>query len=47
VAFNTTPFGPPRGALGFWEAAAVALAITATALVALTAMESNRRAAEQ
>ena len=47
VAFNTTPFGPPRGALGFWEAAAVALAITAAALVALTAMESNRRAAEQ
>jgi len=47
VAFSTTPFGPPRGALGFWEAAAVALAITAVALVALTAMESNRRAAEQ
>ena len=47
IAFATTPFGPPRGALGFWEAAAVALAITAVALAALTAMESNRRVAER
>jgi MATE family multidrug resistance protein len=47
IAFFTTPFGPPRGALGFWEAAAVALVITAVALAALAALESNRRVAEQ
>jgi len=46
IAFSSTPFGPPRGALGFWEAAAIALAITAAALVALTAAEANRRVAE-
>jgi MATE family multidrug resistance protein len=45
LAFSTTPFGPPRGAPGFWEAAAVALGITAVALAWLTAAEANRRVA--
>ena len=32
IALTETPLGPPRGALGFWEAATVALAIAAIAL---------------
>lgn len=43
IAFNTTAFGPPRGALGFWEAATVGLAIAAIALVWLAAAVSSRR----
>ncbi len=43
IGLAVTPFGPPRGPLGFWEAATVALAITAIALAWLTASVSNRR----
>ena len=32
IAFNETPLGSPRGALGFWEAATVALGIAAISL---------------
>jgi MATE family multidrug resistance protein len=47
IAFDHTPFGAPRGAQGFWEAAAMALGIAAAALVWLTASESKRRVDEQ
>jgi len=43
LAFSTTPFGPPRGARGFWEAATLALAIAAVALTWLTFAVSARR----
>ena len=29
IGLNATPFGPPRGPLGFWEAATAALALAA------------------
>lgn len=44
IGLNTTPFGPARGPAGFWEAALVGLAIAATALASLVAVESRRRA---
>jgi MATE family multidrug resistance protein len=47
IAYNETWLGPPRGALGFWEAALVAVALTAAALVVLTAIESNRHVADR
>jgi len=47
IAFNHTPFGDPRGAPGFWEAATLALGIAAIALAWLTASESRRRVKEQ
>jgi MATE family multidrug resistance protein len=43
IAFNATPLGAPRGALGFWEAATVALAIAAAALAGLVHIEAKRR----
>jgi MATE family multidrug resistance protein len=46
LAFSTTPLGPPRGALGFWEAATVALGIAAAALAWLAAIEAKRHVAE-
>lgn len=46
LAFRGTPWGAPRGAPGFWEAATVALGITAAALAWLMAVEANRRVAE-
>jgi MATE family multidrug resistance protein len=36
LGFSVTPFGPPMGALGFWLAALVGLAVAAIALVWLT-----------
>ena len=36
LGFNATPFGAPMGALGFWLAALVGLAVAAIALVWLT-----------
>lgn len=42
IGLYPTPFGPPRGALGFWEAATVALGITAVLLAALAAAVSAR-----
>ena len=36
LGFNSTPFGPPMGALGFWLAAVAGLAVAAIALVWLT-----------
>jgi MATE family multidrug resistance protein len=47
IAFNTTPVGAPRGALGFWEAATVALAIAAATLAWLARYEAKRRVAER
>jgi len=47
IAFNTTPVGAPRGALGFWEAATVALAIAAATLAWLASHEAKRRVAER
>ena len=46
IAFNQTPLGSPRGALGFWEAATVALALAAISLTWLANVVS-RRAAQQ
>ncbi|HYM48395.1 MAG TPA: MATE family efflux transporter [Burkholderiaceae bacterium] len=43
IALTETPLGPPRGALGFWAAATVALAIAAIALAWLAAIVSSRR----
>jgi len=42
IALTDTPLGPPRGALGFWEAATVALGIAALALALLAAAVSAR-----
>ena len=44
IALTETPLGPPRGALGFWEAATVALGIAAVALAWLAAAVASRRA---
>jgi MATE family multidrug resistance protein len=44
IGLNATPFGPPRGPLGFWEAATVALVLTATLLCLLAAAVSRRHA---
>ena len=46
IAFNQTLLGPPRGALGFWEAATLALALAAISLTCLANVVS-RRAAQQ
>jgi multidrug resistance protein, MATE family len=43
IGLYPTPFGPPRGPLGFWEAATVALGITAVLLSVLAATVSRRR----
>ncbi len=43
IGLTHTPLGDPRGALGFWEAATVALAIAALSLAWLTATVSSRR----
>jgi MATE family, multidrug efflux pump len=45
IGLNPTPFGPPRGPLGFWEAATVALALAATLLCIVAASVSRRRIA--
>jgi MATE family multidrug resistance protein len=47
IAFSATPLGPPRGALGFWQAATIALGVAAVALAWLATAESKRRVAEQ
>jgi multidrug resistance protein, MATE family len=47
IALHETPFGPPRGALGFWEAATVALVVTAVALGWLAAAVSAARIRDQ
>jgi MATE family multidrug resistance protein len=44
IAFNDTPLGVPRGAVGFWEAATVALAFAAIALAWLANVVSRRAA---
>ncbi len=46
IAFDSTPFGAPRGAPGFWEAASLALGIAAATLAWLTRTEANRRVRE-
>ena len=43
LGLTPNPFGPPRGPLGFWQAATVALAIAAVWLTALAALVSRRR----
>jgi MATE family multidrug resistance protein len=47
IGLNPTPFGPPRGPLGFWEAATAALVLAAVTLCMLAAAVSRRRIAEQ
>ena len=47
IAFNVTPLGAPRGALGFWEAATAALGFAAAALAWLARNEAKRRVAER
>lgn len=42
IGLNATPFGPPRGPLGFWEAATAALALAAM-LLGLLAISVSRR----
>jgi MATE family multidrug resistance protein len=37
IGLHASPFGPPRGALGFWQAATVALALAAVLLSLLAA----------
>ena len=44
IGLGSNPFGPPRGPVGFWEAATVALAIAAAALTVLAALVSRRLA---
>ena len=44
IAFYNTPLGPPRGALGFWEAATIALAIAAISLAWLANVVSRKAA---
>ncbi len=46
IGLYDTPLGPPRGALGFWEAATIALGIAAIALAWL-ADAVSRRATQQ
>ena len=46
IALHATLLGPPRGVVGFWEAATVALGIAAVALASLAVTESRRRIAE-
>ncbi len=45
IGLNPSPFGPPRGPAGFWEAATVALALAAILLGVLAAAVSRRHAA--
>lgn len=45
IGLNPSPLGPPRGPLGFWEAATVALALAATLLCFLAAAVSRRHVA--
>jgi MATE family multidrug resistance protein len=45
IGLNATPLGPPRGPLGFWEAATVALGLAAVLLCVLAAAVSRRAAA--
>jgi multidrug resistance protein, MATE family len=45
IGLNPTPFGPPRGPLGFWEAATAALVLAATLLCLLAAAVSRKHAA--
>ena len=45
IGLNPSPLGPPRGPLGFWEAATVALALAATLLSILAATVSRRHVA--
>ena len=45
IGLNATPFGPPRGPLGFWEAATAALALTAILLCVLAAAVSRNHVA--
>jgi MATE family multidrug resistance protein len=45
IGLMSTPFGPPRGALGFWEAATLALGIAALALAWLAARVSSLQTA--
>jgi MATE family multidrug resistance protein len=47
IGLNATPFGPPRGALGFWEAATLALGLAAGALSWLAASVSGRLVAQK
>ena len=47
LAYNPSPLGPPRGAAGFWEAATLALGITAAALAWLAAFESRRQVTDR
>jgi multidrug resistance protein, MATE family len=47
IGLYPTPFGPPRGPLGFWEAATLALGITAVLLSVLAATVSRRRIARK
>ena len=42
LAYNPSFLGPPRGAVGFWEAATLAIGITAAALAWLAAFEARR-----
>jgi MATE family multidrug resistance protein len=45
IGLTSTPFGPPRGALGFWEAATLALGVAALALARLAARVSRLQTA--
>ncbi|MDH4114345.1 MAG: MATE family efflux transporter [Burkholderiaceae bacterium] len=47
IGLHTTPLGPARGPLGFWEAATVALALAAITLCALAAAVSRRRSGRE
>jgi MATE family multidrug resistance protein len=44
IGLNATPFGPPRGPLGFWEAATAAVALTTFLLCPLAAAVSRKHA---
>ena len=44
IGLYDTPLGPPRGALGFWEAATVALGIAAISLAWLAHVVSRKAA---
>jgi MATE family multidrug resistance protein len=45
IGLSPSPFGPPRGPAGFWEAATVALALAALLLCVLAAAVSRRHVA--
>jgi MATE family multidrug resistance protein len=47
IAYSVTPFGPPKGAAGFWSAAIVSLGVTATLLVALLLFVSRLHVRQQ